>query len=53
MFINKFITDIKLELAKDLPSKKAHQMMMPSDRVLTSLDYSVNTTTSVHLNQTD
>ncbi|MFZ4413709.1 MAG: NUDIX hydrolase [Bacteroidales bacterium] len=45
MFINKFITDLKLELAKDLPSKKAHQRMMPSVRVLSPLDYSINAST--------
>ncbi|MEI6694620.1 MAG: CoA pyrophosphatase [Bacteroidota bacterium] len=45
MFINKFITDLKLELAKDLPSKKAHQRMMPLVRLLSPLDYTINAST--------
>ena len=39
MFTNKLITDLKLELEKDLPSNKAHQRMMPKNRTLDS--YSV------------
>ncbi|NVN95326.1 MAG: CoA pyrophosphatase [Bacteroidetes bacterium] len=38
MFINKIITELKLELLKDLPSNKAHQRMMPKNRILVSYD---------------
>ncbi len=32
MFTNKFIKDLKLELAKELPSNRAHQRMIPPNR---------------------
>jgi len=38
MFTNKLITDLKKELAKELPSNKAHQRMMPKNRTLDSIN---------------
>ncbi len=34
MFINKLITNLKLELTKELPSNNAHSRMMPNNRAL-------------------
>jgi 8-oxo-dGTP pyrophosphatase MutT (NUDIX family) len=45
MFINKFISDIKLELAKELPSYDAHQRMMPSTRVTDMLTAKISNAT--------
>ncbi|MFZ4399051.1 MAG: NUDIX hydrolase [Bacteroidales bacterium] len=47
MVINKLITELKSELAKELPSDKAHQRMMPPNRVAELLKNRQNATTKL------